>query len=227
MQVVILAGGRGTRLMEETHARPKPMVEIGGKPMLWHIMKHYQKFGINDFIVCTGYMAEMIDDYLIGNPEFNARPVYTGEDTGTGGRLLAIKDRLTGTFCMTYGDGVSTVDIKELKIFHAFKGKKATLTAVRPPARFGALDVKGDYVKRFREKPSEGYVNGGFFILEPEVIDLIPSPETSWEKEPLEKLAQEGELCAFKHNGFWKCMDMMRDRVELEKMYAEGNTPWL
>lgn len=249
---VILAGGLGTRLMEETESRPKPMVEIGGKPLLWHIMKSYSKHGINDFIICLGYKGYIIKEYFAnyflhmadvtidlanngmevhrGTAEpWKITLVDTGAATMTGGRLKRVRGYLgPGPFCMTYGDAVSTVDITALMAFHAEHGKLATVTAVRPPARFGALDMVGDSVRSFREKPVGEHhsVNGGFFVLQPEVLDLIEDDATVWEREPLERLADQGELRAFQHQGFWQPMDTLREKRILEELWNSGQAPW-
>jgi glucose-1-phosphate cytidylyltransferase len=255
-QAVILAGGLGTRISEETHLKPKPMVEIGGRPILWHILKIYSSFGINDFIVCAGYKGYVIKEYFanyflhMSDITFdmtkntmevhtrNAEPwrvtvVDTGEETMTGGRLARVKPYLREqAFCFTYGDGVSDIDIKKLMAFHKESGRLATLTAVQPPGRYGALgfDTKApEKVTSFQEKP-EGdgaWINGGFFVLEPEAIDYIENgDQTVWEREPLTQLARDGELSAFRHSGFWKPMDTLRDRVELERLWNSGNAPW-
>ena len=251
-KAVILAGGLGTRLMEETDSRPKPMVEIGGKPILWHIMKSYSRYGINDFIVCLGYKGYVIKEYFanyylhmsdvtfdLGSNSMevhrgSAEPwkvtlVDTGVATMTGGRLKRIRGFLDrGPFCMTYGDAVSTVDIRALIAFHAAHGKLATVTAVRPPARFGALEVEGNIVHSFREKAlgDSQSVNGGFFVLQPEVLELIEGDATVWEREPVEKLAARGELRAFQHDGFWQPMDTLREKRILEDLWNTGQAPW-
>lgn len=252
MKVVILAGGLGTRLSEETHSNPKPMLKIGGRPILWHIMKIYSSFGLNDFIICAGYkgylIKEYFNNYFLHNsdvtfdmrnkevqmhdnqPEpWNVTVIDTGENTMTGGRLKRVKHLLgTETFCMTYGDGVSDVDIGQLITFHRQQKKKATLTAVIPPARYGALELDGHSITRFKEKPQSdnSWINGGFFVLEPSVIDLIPEDSTHWETEPLEALANDNELCAFKHQGFWRPMDTLRDKLQLESIWKKGQAPW-
>ncbi len=251
-KAVILAGGLGTRLMEETESRPKPMVEIGGKPILWHIMKSYSRHGVNEFIICLGYKGYVIKEYFanyylhladvtidLGRNEIevhrgNAEPwkvtlVDTGAATMTGGRLKRIRGYLgAGPFCMTYGDAVSTVDIRALVAFHQAHGKLATVTAVRPPARFGALAMEGEAVRGFREKPLGDHlsVNGGFFVLQPEVLDRIEGDATVWEREPLEGLAAEGELRAFQHDGFWQPMDTLREKRILEELWSSGQAPW-
>jgi len=249
---VILAGGLGTRLMEETESRPKPMVEIGGKPILWHIMQSYARFGLKHFIICLGYKGYMVKEYFANYylhmadvtidlarngiefhrgaaEDWKITLVDTGPATMTGGRLKRVREYLgSGPFCMTYGDAVSTVNIAELLAFHAAHGKLATVTAVRPTARFGALELEGDGVRGFREKP-EGdnqFVNGGFFVLQPEVLDLIEGDSTVWEREPMERLAERGELRAFHHPGFWQPMDTLREKRVLEQMWNDGEAPW-
>lgn len=253
MKAVILAGGLGTRISEETSSRPKPMVEVGGKPILWHIMKIYSAHGINDFVICCGYKGYMIKEYFAnyflhmsdvtfdmanGNTmkihQQYAEPwkitlIDTGENTQTGGRLKRVKQYLDQEdFCFTYGDGVSDVDLTKLIAFHKAHGKQATVTAVQPPGRFGALDMSGTAVKSFIEKPhGDGmYINGGFFVLSPRVIDLIHDDGTLWEKKPLETLANSNQLQAFAHNGFWQPMDTLRDKQHLEELWATGSAPW-
>ena len=253
MKAVILAGGRGTRLSEETHLRPKPMVEIGGKPILWHIMKIYSTHGINEFIICCGFKGYVIKEYFanyfLHMSDFtmdmkknkmkihhsNADPWIvivrdTGENSMTGGRVLRASEYLNDddTFCFTYGDGLSDVDISKSISFHKSHGKAATLTATFPPARFGALDVDGIMVKTFTEKPKgdRGRVNGGFFVLSPSVLDLIDDDMTTWEEEPLIKLAKKGQLMAYEHNGFWQPMDTLRDKNYLDELWASGKAPW-
>jgi len=252
MKVVILAGGLGTRISEESHLRPKPMIEVGGKPILWHIMKIYSAHGLTDFIICCGYRGYMIKEYFanyylhtsdvtfdmaanrVEVLQTNSEPwrvtlVDTGEQTITGGRLKRVA-RLLGDeeFCFTYGDGVADVNIRDLIAFHRRQGKLATLTAVQPPARFGALSLKGSSVVRFEEKPvgDGGMINGGFFVLSPRVIDYIEGDHTHWEGEPLERLAREGQLSAFAHHGFWQPMDTMRDKTQLEELWNSGKAPW-
>lgn len=254
MKVVILCGGLGTRLSEETQIKPKPMVEIGGKPIVWHIMKSYEQFGITDFMLALGYKGEVIKDYFIhyharqsdltvhlksgtvdySNPtaeDWNISLVDTGANTMTGGRLLRLKSHLadSGTFMLTYGDGVCDVDIEKLLAFHRSHGKLATVTAVRPPVRFGELLIEDDHVNHFQEKPQagEGWINGGFFVFEPGVFDFIKGDETLLEREPLEQLAQSGQLMAFTHTGFWQCMDTIRDRDFLQSSWQSGKAPWL
>jgi glucose-1-phosphate cytidylyltransferase len=254
MKTVILCGGLGTRLAEETHVKPKPMVEVGGKPILWHIMKTYEAHGITDFILALGYKGEVIKDYFLHyhprqsdlsvslktgkinytNPsaeDWNVSLSDTGAQTMTGGRLLRLKPLLRegGTFMVTYGDGVSNIDITKLLKFHRSHGKIATVSAVRPPVRFGELLLDGDGVTQFQEKPQagEGWINGGYFIFEPEVFDYIKDDTTFLEREPLENLAKDGQLLAFRHSGFWQCMDTIRDRDFLESLWQTGNSPWL
>lgn len=254
MKVVLLAGGMGTRLSEETDIRPKPMVEIGGKPILWHIMKIYSHYGFNDFIICLGYKGYYIKEYFYhyflhnsdvtfdfsGNtPErivhnTKAEPwkvtlIDTGADTMTGGRIKRVRDYIGNeTFMMTYGDGVADIDINKLVKHHRKNNQRATMTAVLPSGRFGALDIDGDLIKSFKEKPKGdgNWINGGFFVLEPSVIDLIKDDSTTWEREPLEKLASSGELTAYRHNGFWKPMDTLRDKIDLNAMWETGKAPW-
>jgi glucose-1-phosphate cytidylyltransferase len=253
MKAVILAGGLGTRISEETNLKPKPMVEIGQKPILWHIMKLYSSYGINDFIICCGYKGFVIKEYFSNyflhmsdvtiNMEDNKMTVHskraepwvvtlvdTGQDTMTGGRLKRVQPYLDEEedFCFTYGDGVSDVNIQELIKYHVKQGTLATLTSVFPPGRFGALDVNLGKVTTFKEKPKGdgNMINGGFFVLSPKVLDFIEGDETVWEQEPMEKLAQQGEVSAFKHEGFWQPMDTLRDKVLLEKMWKEKEAPW-
>lgn len=254
MKAVILAGGLGTRISEETDLRPKPMIEIGGKPILWHIMKTYSHHGINDFVVCCGYKGYVIKEYFANYflhssdvtfdlrqnklevHQHNAEPwrvtlVDTGESTMTGGRLRRIADFLENeeAFCLTYGDGLSDVNIAELIRFHRSHGRNATLTAAFPPGRFGVVEIGKDMrVTMFREKPAGegGRINGGFFVLSPKVIALIESDQISWEKEPLEMLAESGQLMAFPHDGFWQPMDTLRDKRMLEDMWSSGRAPW-
>lgn len=253
MKAVILAGGLGTRLAEETSSRPKPMVEIGGKPILWHIMKMYSAHGVNDFVICCGYMGYMIKEYFANYflhmsdvtfdmANHNAMQIHqqfvepwkvtlidTGENTLTGGRLKRVRPYLGDEdFCFTYGDGVGDVDLTKVIAFHKAHGKRATITAVQPPGRFGALDMKGTLVTSFVEKPNgDGmYINGGFFVLSPKVIDLIDQDSTTWEAKPLEALATSGELEAYVHHGFWQPMDTLRDKQHLEALWASGKAPW-
>lgn len=253
MKTVILAGGLGSRLGEETAIRPKPMVEIGGRPIIWHIMKIYSAYGLNDFVICLGYKGYMIKEYfsnyflhmsdvtidLTKNSlqvhQNSAEPwritlVDTGAETMTGGRLKAIRPYLDDDelFCFTYGDGVASVDISALIAFHRAHGRLATVTAVAPPGRFGALEFEGDRVASFREKPDGegGRINGGFFVASPSVLDLIDSPNTLWEREPMERLAASGELVGFRHDGFWAAMDTLRDKNHLEELWDSGSAPW-
>ncbi|KVN58781.1 glucose-1-phosphate cytidylyltransferase [Burkholderia ubonensis] len=251
MKVVLLAGGLGTRISEETAVRPKPMVEIGGKPILWHIMKIYAAHGLTDFIVCCGYKGYLIKEYFanyflhmsdvtidLGKNEIEvhhkkAEPwrvtlVDTGETTQTGGRLRRVRDYIDGDFCMTYGDGVGSINVTELLKFHREHGKQATMTAVQPPGRFGALELDGTQVKSFMEKPTGdgGWINGGFFVLTPSVIDLIDGDETLWERQPLETLARTDQLQSWFHHGFWQPMDTLRDKTHLEELWNAGQAPW-
>ncbi len=252
MKVAILAGGVGSRLSEETEVKPKPMVTIGGKPILWHILKHYSHFGHQDFVIALGYKGEVIKRYFLDycslqsnltvqirhgqvtreegeQEDWNVQLVDTGQHTLTGGRIKRLRSQLGNeTFLLTWGDGVSNVDLDALLAFHRSHGKFATVTAVRPPARFGKLDLDGDQVTAFTEKPQlgEGWINGAFFVLEPQVFDYIAGDQTQWEREPLEKLAADGQLMAYRHDSFWQCMDTLRDKVLLEKLWSEGEAPW-
>ena len=253
MKVVILAGGYGTRIAEESHLRPKPMIEIGGQPILWHIMKIYSHYGLTDFIICVGYKGEIIQDYFANyfrrmsdftvDLESNTLQFHnsrverwrvtvaqTGLQTMTGGRIRRIAPYLTPgePFCLTYGDGVADIDISKLLAFHKKSGLEATLTVVEPPARFGATELENGRVVEFKEKRGiEGsYINGGFFVLETSVLDRIEADETSWETEPLESLAADGQLGAYVHRGFWQPMDTMRDRRDLESAWKGGQAPW-
>jgi glucose-1-phosphate cytidylyltransferase len=252
MKAVILAGGLGTRISEESHLRPKPMIEIGGKPILWHIMKIYSSYGIDEFIVCLGYRGYVIKEYFANYflhmsdvtfdmsanrmevHQASAEPwrvtlVETGEDTMTGGRLKRVARYLgEEDFCFTYGDGVADIDIGALVASHRAQGRQATLTAVQPPGRYGALVLDGDRVERFQEKPrgDNAWINGGFFVLSPKVIDLIDGDATHWEREPLERLTAAGQLSAFQHRGFWQPMDTLRDKTLLEQLWASGKAPW-
>jgi glucose-1-phosphate cytidylyltransferase len=253
MKAVILAGGLGTRISEETHLKPKPMIEIGGKPILWHIMKLYSAHGINDFIVCCGYKGYVIKEYFANyflhmsdvtfdmrNNEMEvhqkkAEPwrvtlVDTGEDTMTGGRLKRVQDYIKDeeAFCFTYGDGVADVDVTRLVAFHKAHGKLATVTAVQPPGRYGALSMEQDQVMGFIEKPKGdgGWINGGFFVLSPECLKYIDGDQSSWEGAPLTQLARDGQLMAFKHAGFWQPMDTLREKNMLEDLWQSGNAPW-
>lgn len=254
MKVVILAGGLGTRLSEETDLKPKPMIEIGGRPILWHIMKSYSHFGFNDFIILTGYKSHIIKDYFINyytrysditvdmannsveihqhrNEPWKVTMLYTGQDTMTGGRIKKAKDYIGNErFMLTYGDGVSDVNIKKLLEFHENSGKIATMTAVQPSGRFGALLIQDNVkITSFMEKPKgdESWINGGFFVLEPKVFDYIESSEkVIFERAPLENLARDGQLNAFKHEGFWRPMDTLRDKIELTEMWQNDTAPW-
>lgn len=253
MKAVILAGGLGTRISEETTTRPKPMIEIGGKPILWHILKTYSHHGINDFIICCGYKGYVIKEYfanyflhmsditfdMVNNKmevhQQHVEPwrvtlVDTGDETMTGGRLKRVAPYLEGeeAFCFTYGDGVGDVDITALINFHRTHGKLATLTATQPPGRFGALSLNGDQITSFKEKPhgDGSWINGGFFVLSPQVIDRIASDTTLWEREPMESLANDGEFSAYFHAGFWQPMDTLRDKTLLEDLWASGKAPW-
>jgi glucose-1-phosphate cytidylyltransferase len=253
MKAVILAGGLGTRLSEETSLRPKPMVEIGGKPILWHIMKIYSAHGVNDFIVCCGYKGYVIKEYFANYflhmsdvtfrmeenrmevhqrrvEPWNVTLVDTGDETMTGGRLLRIADHLRDedVFCMTYGDGVGDVDVTASIAFHKAHGREATLTAAVPPGRFGALNIQGDRIASFLEKPEGdgGSINAGYFVLSPKVLDRIADDGTIWEREPLAGLASDSELMAFRHHGFWQPMDTLRDKTHLEELWASRRAPW-
>ena len=231
MKVVILAGGYGTRLAEYTSTIPKPMVEIGGEPILTHIMKIYKSFSINDFIIAAGYKKEVIINYYKNSKEFkNLKIIDTGKDTMTGGRLLRLKPMFTKNeiFFMTYGDGLCDVDLNHLKSFHFNHKKLATVTAVHPPIKFGELEIENEKVKKFEEKPQTktGWINGGFFILNYKVFDYIKGGRTLFERQPMEQLAKEENLMAFKHEGFWKCMDSLRDRIDLDKLCNENKAFW-
>ena len=252
MKAVILAGGLGTRISEETGSRPKPMVEIGGKPILWHILKMYSAHGVNDFVICCGYKGYVIKEYFanyflhnsdvtfdLGTNEMHVHQKYaeswkvtlidTGENTMTGGRLKRVRNYLDQEdFCFTYGDGVSDIDITGLINFHRKENVLATVTAVQPPGRFGSLATQGSRVTGFMEKPAGegGWINGGFFVLSPKVIDLISNDFTVWEREPLESLAQQGQLTSFMHHGFWQPMDTLRDKMHLEELWQSGQAPW-
>ena len=252
MKAIILAGGLGTRLSEETTSKPKPMVEIGSRPVLWHIMKLYSYHGVNDFIVCLGYKGFIIKEYfanyflhmsdvtfdMANNKmeihEANAEPwrvtlVDTGENVMTGGRMKRVASYIgEDNFCFTYGDGVADVNIKELIKFHKTQGTLATVTSVQPPGRFGELDITHGKITAFKEKPQGdgASISGGFFILSPRVLDYIKNDNTVWEKEPLEKLANEGQLSAYQHNGFWQPMDTLRDKIMLDELWASGKAPW-
>jgi glucose-1-phosphate cytidylyltransferase len=252
VKAVILAGGRGSRIAEESHLRPKPMIEIGGRPILWHIMKIYAAHGITDFIVCLGYRGYMIKEFFanyvlhaadvtvdiaqnrIEYHQTTAEPwrvslVETGLDTQTGGRLKRIAHWLAGedAFCMTYGDGLADIDIAASVAFHRAHGKLATMTVVRPPGRFGAARLDGDGIVGFAEKPRDGgWINGGFFVLSPKVLDRVAGDASLWERAPLEGLAADGQLGAFRHDGFWQPMDTMREKEQLEELWASGHAPW-
>ena len=230
MKAVILAGGYGTRISEESHLRPKPMIEIGGKPILWHILKIYSSYDINEFVICCGYKGEQIKEYFskINSESWDIQLIDTGLDTMTGGRLKRIQNHIDDTFCVTYGDGLSNVDINNLIAFHKEKKSIATLMAVHPPERFGVLDLNGDYVSEFHEKHSgeSSWVNGGFFVFEPEIFDYLQDDSTILERTPLETLAKENKLTAFKHNGFWYAMDTLRERKYLEKLWESQKPPW-
>jgi glucose-1-phosphate cytidylyltransferase len=252
MKTVILAGGLGTRLAEETGLRPKPMVEIGGKPILWHIMKHYGAHDVQEFVIALGYKSEVVKDYFMNyhalssditvnlrtgdvtahaaqREDWRVHLVETGLHTQTGGRIRRLKAWIGGeTFMMTYGDGVSDVDVRALMAFHKQHGKLATITAVRPPARFGDLVLEGDHIRQFAEKPQsgEGWINGGFMVLEPQVCDLIEGDASSFEREVLEPLSAQGELMAYRHTGFWQSMDTLRDKTYLEQLWQSGQPQW-
>mgnify|MGYP001315485765 CR=1 FL=1 len=252
MKVVILAGGLGTRISEETHLKPKPMIEIGNLPIIHHIMRIYSHFGLDEFIICLGYKGYIIKEYFINacihnsditvdmssnsyqfhsknQDQWKVSLIDTGQDTMTGGRLLRIKEFLNNeTFCMTYGDGLASININNLKNFHKKENRLATLTAVKPPGRFGAIDVRKNQVISFTEKPQGdgGWINGGFFVLEPKVLDFIIDDKTVWEKDPLQKLAEKNQLSAFFHNGFWHPMDTIRDKKYIEDLWFKNNAPW-
>ena len=253
MKAVILAGGLGTRISEETHLKPKPMIEIGGKPIIWHIMKLYSSHGVNDFIICCGYKGHVIKEYFqnyffymsdvtfdLADNSFQIHKkkseswkvtlVDTGESTLTAGRLKRVSNYLSPNepFCFTYGDGLSDLNISESIKFHNDHGKLATITAVQPPGRYGSLECEDHNVKGFTEKPKGdgGHINGGFFILHPKVIDLIEGDQTSWEEDPLKMLAASGDLLAFKHDGFWQAMDTLRDKNQLEELWSLDKAPW-
>lgn len=252
MQAVILAGGLGTRLAEETETKPKPMVQIGDKPILWHIMKLYAHFGVRDFVICLGYRGYVIKEYFANyflhtsdvtinlrenkltvhrseSEDWKVTLIDTGVDTMIGGRIKRAIPYIEGdAFCLTYGDGVADVDINALVDFHRSHGRLATVTAAQPPGRFGALVLDGARVERFQEKPvgDEGWINAGFFVLSPRVADYIEGDQTIWEREPLERLAKEGELMAYLHRGFWQPMDTLRDKRQLEELWQSGSAPW-
>jgi glucose-1-phosphate cytidylyltransferase len=253
MKVGILAGGHGTRLAEETEVKPKPMVEIGGRPILWHIMMHYSCYGYNDFVIALGYKGEIIKRYMVdycslnsnltvnlkagrvdlhdtdGVQDWTVELIDTGLNTMTGGRIKRLQPYMKNeTFMLTWGDGVSTIDLERLLAFHRNHGRLITMSAVRPPARYGHLEFDGDRIREFTEKPqtAEGWINGAFFVVEPQVFDYIDGDDTQFEKEPLERLAADGELMAYKHDGFWQCMDTRRDKFVLEKLWDSGEAPW-
>ena len=252
MKVAILAGGVGSRLAEETETKPKPMVEIGGKPILWHILMHYSHYGFNEFVLALGYKGEVIKKYMVEycslnsdltvqlntgrvtmngghKPNWMVELVDTGVPTLTGGRIKRLRPHLGDkTFMLTWGDGVSNINLPDLLKFHRSHGKLATLTAVRPPARFGHLVLEGHRVVEFSEKPQaqEGWINGAFFVLEPQIFDYIAGDDTQWEREPLEQLAREGQLMAYKHESFWQCMDTLRDKRLLESLWQSAHAPW-
>lgn len=251
MKVVILAGGYGTRLSEETAVLPKPMIEIGGRPLLWHLMKSFSHHGINEFVVALGYKGEVIKRYFMqyadtasdlsidlstGKVErrgelgenWKIDLVDTGQDTMTGGRLRRVRDLIDDTFIFTYGDGLSTVDVPKLVDYHKAHGKLATVTAVNPPSKFGVLQLDGENVTKFAEKPDQAttYINGGFFVLEPDVIDLIDGDGIPWEREPCEKLAADGQLQAYKHDGYWQCVDTLHELRILRNAWDNGEAPW-
>lgn len=252
MKAVILAGGLGTRISEESHLRPKPMIEIGGRPILWHIMKIYSRYGINDFVICLGYKGYVIKEYFanyflhmsditfdMSKNEMEVHQRYvepwrvtlvdTGETTLTGGRLRRVRQHLGDQpFCFTYGDGVADIDIRALVDFHCAHGKAATVTAIQPPGRYGALNLEGNAVRSFQEKPAGdgAWINGGFFVLNPSVIDLISGDQISWEGDPLMQLARDDKLMAYPHAGFWQAMDTLRDKNQLEEIWQSGRAPW-
>ena len=252
MKVAILAGGVGSRLSEETQLKPKPMVEIGSRPILWHIMKHYSNFGLNDFVIALGYKGECIKKYFVDycsvesnltinlgsgevtrhnnhHPNWNVELIDTGVATLTGGRIKRLAPYIgNNTFMLTWGDGVSNVDLRNLLKFHQSHGKLATVTAVRPPARFGHMTFDGNRVLEFSEKPqaAEGWINGAFFVLEPQVFDYVEGDQTPWEREPMERLSSEGQLMAYRHTDFWQCMDTLRDKGLLEALWQKGDAPW-
>ena len=252
MKAVILAGGLGSRISEESYLKPKPMIEIGGKPILWHIMKMYSQHGINDFIICLGYKGYIIKEYFsnyflhTSDVTFSLRDnsteihnkfaepwkitlIDTGDDTMTGGRLKRVSTYIGNeTFCLTYGDGVSDIDITKLISHHKASGRQATVTAIQPPGRFGAMEIKNDKVINFQEKPvgDVSWINGGFFVLEPDVIKKIHNDNTIWEQEPLQELASEGQLSAFLHKGFWQAMDTLREKNHLEELWSSNKAPW-
>lgn len=252
IKVIILCGGLGTRISEETNIKPKPMVEIGKNPILWNIMKSYSKYGFNDFILALGYKSHVIKDYFVNyktrnsnfdintktgdlkfhnttKEDWNISLIDTGLNTMTGGRLNRLKNEINSTFMLTYGDGVCDINIKDLLNFHKSHNKIATVTSVRPPARFGGMKIVNEIVTEFKEKPQigEGSINGGYFVFEPEIFEYLENDETILEKKPLENLARDEQLMAFQHNGFWHCMDTIRDKESLDQFVKEGFTPWL
>jgi len=253
MKAVILAGGLGARISEETHLKPKPMIEIGGKPMLWHIMNIYAAHGVQEFVIALGYLGEVVKEYFLNfyainndltvdlsngrttihrgrQPSWTVHLVDTGPHTETGGRVRRIEPWLKNdeTFLLTYGDGLADVDVRQTMAFHAEHGKLATVTTVRPPARFGGIDFDGNRVSRFMEKPQagEGWINGGFFVLDRKVMRYIDGDETLWERQPLERLSADGQLMAFRHDGFWQPMDTLREKRQLEELWSTGRAPW-
>ncbi len=252
MKVIILAGGLGTRISEESVLRPKPMIEIGGKPILWHIMKLYSAHGISDFVICCGYKGYVIKEYFANyflhmsdvtfDMKLNKMEVHqnsaepwrvtlvdTGDETMTGGRLKRVRNHIgNDDFCFTYGDGIADIDISALIAFHKKEGRLATLTAAQPPGRFGAINLEGNQILSFQEKPQGdgGWINGGFFVLNPKVIDYIDDDQTVWEREPMERLAREGQINAWLHRGFWQPMDTLRDKNHLEELWSSGKAPW-
>jgi glucose-1-phosphate cytidylyltransferase len=252
MKVAILAGGVGSRLSEETVIKPKPMVEIGGRPILWHIMRHYAHYGHEEFVIALGYKGDVIKRYMVdycslesnltvdlkdgkviphsaSAHDWRVELIETGQQTNTGGRIKRLAPYLGGeTFMLTWGDGVSSVDLPQLLEFHRSHGKLATVTAVRPAARFGRIEMDGDKVVEFSEKPQlgEGWINGAFFVLEPGIFDYIEGDDTPWEREPMEGLARDGQLMAYRHEGFWQCMDTLRDNVLLNRLWDSGQAPW-
>ena len=252
MKAIILAGGLGSRISEESHLKPKPMIEIGGKPIIWHIMKIYSKYGVNDFIICLGYKGYIIKEYFsnyflhLSDVTFNMRDnsiqihqkysepwtvtlLETGDNTMTGGRIKKAKKYIDKeTFCMTYGDGLADINIYELIDFHRSSKTIATVTAIQPPGRYGAVEIQEGVVRKFQEKPAGdgSWINGGFFVLEPEIFDMIDHDETVWENEPLRLMVEKRQLSAYKHNGFWQAMDTLREKNYLEELWANGNAPW-
>ncbi|MDE0305326.1 MAG: glucose-1-phosphate cytidylyltransferase [Albidovulum sp.] len=251
MKAVILAGGFGTRISEESYLRPKPMIEIGGRPILWHIMKIFGRHGLNDFVICCGYKGYLIKEYFANyflhmsdvtfhmdenrmevhqrkSEPWHVTLVDTGETTMTGGRLKRVADHIDGTFCMTYGDGLADVEIRTLLDLHRSKNTEATITAVQPPGRYGSLRIENGKVIQFIEKPigDSQWINGGFFVCEPSVLERIDGDETPWEGQPLEGLALDGQLSVYKHKGFWAAMDTLRDKRQLEELWAKGCAPW-